>query len=151
MCIRYSFVVKELVDPDEIEFPLQGIPDVKESWPEEVIESGPDEEERDAPRQGSTRPDWIDTKSWRKLQYKDRLRYAEEERQRQEVEAGESFADEGGAEHSADSAATGRLFRDDKDSAMADSHPAGCGGLGEASAATPSTCLLYTSPSPRDS
>ena len=50
------YTVKELVDPDKIIFPLQGLPDIKQSWPEEYEEADPDDGNRDAPRRGQRDP-----------------------------------------------------------------------------------------------
>ena len=57
------YTIRELVDPGEITFPLQGVPDIKRSWPEEYVEPGPDDDKRDDPRLGSSRPYWIDSLS----------------------------------------------------------------------------------------
>ena len=130
------YVVKELVDPDEIIFPLQGVPDVRKSWPEEYVEPGTDEDKRDDPRLGSSRPYWIDSKSWFKLQCKDRLRIAEEERQRQEAELSESFAESSGSRTPAVITAADRPVGDEDESASAGPDGDPFRGLGEASAAT---------------
>ena len=84
--IERLVVVKELRDPDEIVFPFQGV-HLKDAWPVLAEDSGggasPEKK-----RRTSSRPDYIDSKSWNKLQYPTRLKIAEDERRRKEREAG---------------------------------------------------------------
>ena len=81
----------ELRDPGEIVFPLQDVAHLKEAWPVEAEDQGSDvlEEKK---RRKSSRPDYIDSKSWFKLQYPTRLKIAEDERLRREREAGGTAA-----------------------------------------------------------
>ena len=84
--IERLVIVKELRDPDEIVFPFQGA-HLKDAWPVLAEESGPGASP-ERKRRVSSRPDWIDSKSWFQLQYPARLKIAEEERRRREREAG---------------------------------------------------------------
>ena len=98
--IRKIHVVKELRDPEEIEFQFQGNAELKRAWPVEATEPGADAvfggplwEKR---RRSSSRPDYIDSKSSNKLQYPTPLKIAEDERLRKEREVGEGASSTGG-------------------------------------------------------
>ena len=88
----------ELRDPDEIVFPFQDA-HLKDAWPVEAEDSGSGASP-EKKRRKSSRPDYIDSKSWSRLQYPTRLKIAEDERLRLEREAGGSAASRTGDPHS---------------------------------------------------
>ena len=98
--IERLVVVIELRDPEEIVFPFQGA-HLKDAWPVMAEEPGSGAP-KEKGRRKSTRPDYIDSKSWQKLQYPTRLKIAEDERLRREREAGGDAASGTGVDASGD-------------------------------------------------
>ena len=99
------YIVREVVDPDVIEFALKGGA-YKSAWPEEDDVREHKSGKREPRPRVSSRPDYIDTMSWRKMQYPTRLAIARDEKMRKEREAGEHLAGDAGESPSGDDAAT---------------------------------------------
>ena len=110
--------VMELRDPDEIAFPFQGA-HLKDAWPVEADESGSGAK-KEKKRRISSRPDYIDSKSWFQLQYPTRLKIAEDERMRKEREAGGDAASSIGGDVSGGGAEASHTHHGDDKDASAD-------------------------------
>ena len=66
------------------------------AWPAEYAEPGPSADEREMKHRVSSWPDYIDSKSWNKLQYPTRLQIAEDEWPRKGREVSNTVADDTG-------------------------------------------------------
>ncbi len=109
------YQVKEVVQPDAITFPLKASQaQLEAASPEEdEIEFGDGEEAgskvrggTSRPYKGSSKPEYIDSKSWKRLQYHDRKAIAEFEEKRQQARLAEGeLPSEGVDDHNTSGAA----------------------------------------------